>query len=51
MAHLEFVRYASLKKGMALTFDGTAAINPSLFIALREVLPQSPLFAHTSKPK
>jgi hypothetical protein len=40
-----------MKKGMALGFDGTAATNPSLFIALSEVVPRSPLFGHTSKPK
>jgi hypothetical protein len=40
-----------MKKGMALAFDGTAAVNTRLFIALSEVLPQSPLFNHTAKPK
>jgi hypothetical protein len=52
MAHLEiWCGYASLKDGLALGFDGTATTETALFIALIEVLPKSPPFEHTSKPK
>jgi hypothetical protein len=43
--------YASSKDGVALVFDGTATTKAALFIALSVVLPKSPLFEHTSKPK
>jgi hypothetical protein len=50
--HLEtWCGYASLKDGLALVSDGTATAKAALFIALSEVLPKSPLFEHTSKPK
>jgi hypothetical protein len=52
MAHLEIRRrHASLKDGVALVFDGTATIYAVLFIDLSEVLPNLPLFEHTSKPE
>jgi hypothetical protein len=35
--------YASLKDGVALVFDGTAATKPALFLAMNEVLVKSPL--------
>jgi hypothetical protein len=52
MAHLEiFRRYASLKDGVALVFDGAATIKADLFIGRSEDLPKLRLFEHTSKPE
>jgi hypothetical protein len=52
MAYLKiWCGYASLKDFVALVFDGTATTKGALLIALSEVLPKSPLFEHTSKPK
>jgi len=51
MAHLEICcGHASLKDGVALVFDGIAPAKAALFIVLSEVLPESPVFEHTSKP-
>jgi hypothetical protein len=52
MAHLEiWCGYASLKDDVAFVFDGAATTKAALFIARSEVLPKSPLFERTSKPK
>jgi hypothetical protein len=52
MAPLEiWCGYASLKDGVAFVFNGAATAKAALFIARSAVLPKSPLFEHTSKPK
>jgi len=40
-----------VKDGVELLFDGTVTAKTALFIAMSEVLPKSPLFEPTSKPK
>jgi hypothetical protein len=51
-SHLEIWRgYASLKGVAALAFDGTATTKAAIVIVLGWVVPKSPLFEHTSKPK
>jgi hypothetical protein len=50
MAHLEICRrYASLKDGVALVFDGTATLQAALFIDRSEDLLKSRLFELTSR--
>jgi hypothetical protein len=43
--------YPSLKGGVALLFDGTAATKLPLSVDLSEVPLKSPRFKHKSKPK